>query len=68
MAVVQPHDVTFILDWDAVSKRWKLTWRARSGKGWAHHWKWIDSHVPIDATAAARMARLLSADLESRLF
>jgi len=64
----QAHHLVITLDWDESTKRWKMVWKVRRGRGWAHHWVWIDTRVPIDAAGAADLASAVRAQLEARLW
>lgn len=60
--------VIITLDWDTASKRWRLEWRARVGKGWARHWLWVESPSEITASDVRVWADHIRQDLEQRLF
>jgi len=68
MLAAQAHDAVITLDWDSVSKRWKMVYRCRSGLGWATHWRWIETSAPIDAWVMRRLANSIKAEMESYLF
>lgn len=56
------------LDWDPVSKRWKLVYVVQLKRGVASHWRWVDSRAQVDALSAAQIATAVTRELESHLF
>lgn len=61
------HHFDLTLDWDDVSKRWKLTYVVQLERGVASHWRWIDSSAEVDAFCASALATAVAKELESHL-
>ncbi len=62
-----PH-ATITFEWDELSKRWKVTYLVRSGKGVAAHWYWVDSRAALDAPLMRDITRAATAVIEAALF
>lgn len=58
--------ITF--EWDASSKRWKMTYRCTAGKGWATHWMWVETTAPIDPHVMRELALACERQLSQFIF
>jgi hypothetical protein len=63
----EPDHFRLTLNWDDVNKRWRMAYVVQTGRGVASHWRWIETHEPIDAGGAAAIAQAVAQELASWL-